>query len=214
MRALTRFSLALVIVAALGGSLYWGFQEHRNALESQRKLEDQARQIADLKSENESLSHLKNQQTELEQLRENTKDLLKLRNEVRQLRNQQAETEHLRAANTRLLDLLQKMQLTPTQAVAVAEIRSQGAVIGIVPADLPNLQKGVRVAGIDPGSPVAQSGLMVGDVILGLDGAEVESTAQLQALMLTRQAGELVQLDVARTNGVLRIPVRTRDWPH
>jgi S1-C subfamily serine protease len=46
---------------------------------------------------------------------------------------------------------------------------------------------GVRVLSIEPGSPADRAGLQVGDVIVGLDGADIASVDQLhQALDASR----------------------------
>jgi C-terminal processing protease CtpA/Prc len=160
-----------------------------------------------------------NQNAELEQLRENTRDLLRLRNEVRQLREQSADAELLRAANAQLLRLVQSLRLSPTQEAAVATVRSQGAVLGIYARSANELppgstpaprETGVAVLGVDANSPAAQSDLKPGDLILRLDGRQVDSLPQLQIEMLTKKPGETVLLDVLRNNEVLRLPVRTR----
>jgi S1-C subfamily serine protease len=72
---------------------------------------------------------------------------------------------------------------------------------------------GAFVVGIDANSPVAESGIKAGDVIIGLDGRRIETSGQLQAEMLTRKPGETVVLDVVRGGTTLRFQVKTRGWP-
>ena len=104
----------------------------------------------------------------------------------------------------------------------VASVRKQGAVLGVyarsVKDPLPGApavasSTGVLVLGMDAKSPVASSGLKAGDVILRLDGRPVDTLAQLQMEMLTKQPGETVVLDVLRNSQMLRIPVTTRSLP-
>jgi C-terminal processing protease CtpA/Prc len=163
-----------------------------------------------------------NQEAELAQLRENTRDLMRLRNEVRQLRDQAGETALLREANARLLELVQHVQLSSNQQAVVAAVRKKGAVLGIFARSASDPQAGataaassagVVVVGLDSESPAMQSGLRSGDVVIRLDGRPVDTLAQLQIEMLTKQPGETVMLDVVRGNEVLRIPVKTRAMP-
>lgn len=178
---------------------------------------DEIQELETMRAENLGLQHLKNQEAEIQQLRGNTRDLLRLRNEVRQLREQQKETEVLRAANTQLLQLLQGMTLSSNQQAMVAAVRRKGAILGIILRPAAALQgedtKGAVVLAIDPNSPAAGTDLKPGDVIVGLDGRSIESAGEIQAEMLTRKPGETVTLDVIRTNSIVRIPVRARDWP-
>jgi S1-C subfamily serine protease len=53
---------------------------------------------------------------------------------------------------------------------------------------------GAVVAGIMPGSPVEQSGLSAGDVIVSLDGAAVDSPTTLATLLSSHHPGDLVRL--------------------
>jgi S1-C subfamily serine protease len=104
----------------------------------------------------------------------------------------------------------------------VAAVRKKGAVLGVFARSAndpqagttaPATSTGVVVIGLDSGSPAMQSGLRPGDVIIRLDGRPVDTLAQLQIEMLTKQPGETVMLDVVRGNEVLRIPVKTRAMP-
>lgn len=183
------------------------------AQEQSEKLHDLDR----LRAENEKARPLQDQAEEIERLRENTKDLLRLRNEVTQLRKQVAEMETLRAANAQLL---QALPGSPgSQQALVIAARKRGAILGIMlrPPNDPQAQvparSGAEVLGLDPNSPVVNSGVLPGDWIVAIDGRPVHTPAQLQAEMLTRTPGETVVLDVVRTNTVLRFQVQTRAWP-
>jgi len=145
---------------------------------------------------------------------ETTRELLRLRSEVTQLRKQLAELEALRAANAELLQALQNTpQLSPTQMARVVEARRKGAILGVVIQPAPAGQSGVLIAGLDPQSPAATSGLQPGDLIYALDGRPIPNAGVLQAEMLTRTPGETVVVDVLRSNTPLRFQVRTRPFP-
>lgn len=145
---------------------------------------------------------------------ETTRELLRLRSEVTQMRKQLAELETLRAANARLLQALQSTpQLSPTQMAHVVAARKQGAILGVLIQPAPAGQSGVLVAGFDPQSPAATSGLQPGDLIYALDGRPIPNAGVLQAEMLTRTPGETVVVDVLRSNTPMRFHVRTRAFP-
>ncbi len=61
--------------------------------------------------------------------------------------------------------------------------------------------KGVLVAGVTPGSPTAESGIMEGDIITGFDGVNIESPSELRSMALQKPVGKKVTLDIVR-NGV------------
>jgi C-terminal processing protease CtpA/Prc len=166
--------------------------------------------------ESQDSQQLRLQAAEIERLREETKDLLRLRNEVRQLHEQLRELEVLRVANAQLLQAAQGTANMPTnQAALISAARKQGAILGIHLRPVTDTQTdpGAFVVGIDANSPVAESGIKAGDVIIGLDGRRIETSGQLQAEMLTRKPGETVVLDVVRGGTTLRFQVKTRGWP-
>jgi serine protease Do len=65
---------------------------------------------------------------------------------------------------------------------------------------------GVILADVLPGSAAAEAGLIPGDVVLALDGKEMENGRQLDVNLYRRPVGEQVTLDVLR--GVQRLSVR------
>ncbi|GJG86115.1 peptidase S1 [Gemmatimonadetes bacterium T265] len=64
----------------------------------------------------------------------------------------------------------------------------------------------------DAGSPARRAGLQQGDVIVAVDGQQVDYVSQLQEKVAFRKAGEMVALDVARKGGAratVRVPLQT-----
>jgi len=62
------------------------------------------------------------------------------------------------------------------------------------------------LTGLQPGGPAEQSGLLIGDVLLGLNGARLESIADLQAALEDRALCP-VPLRVLRAGAPLEVPV-------
>jgi len=75
--------------------------------------------------------------------------------------------------------------------------------------------RGILVAGVEPRSPAAMSGIQTGDVIVGFNGREINEANRL-ALLLTRALiGNEISLDIVRDNEsktiLVRIGRRPRD---
>lgn len=66
------------------------------------------------------------------------------------------------------------------------------AAYGLVP------QRGVLVTGVAPGSPAAQVGLRAGDVLVGVDGKPLASSAQLVELVSASKPGRQIHVQLVR----------------
>jgi C-terminal processing protease CtpA/Prc len=213
-----RIGFWLFVTGIFFGLAFLAYTQRKTILdlrEQQRASQQQLQELDRLRAENKEAQHLKDQQAELERLRENNNELLRLRNEVRQMREQLGELDTLRAANAQLLQAIQSTpNLASNQVARVTATRRQGAILGITVRPASDSQSGgAIVTGIDANSPVARSGLKVGDVIYGLDGRAIANPGQLQSEMLTTKPGETVVVDVLRDKTPLRINVETRGWP-
>jgi len=62
--------------------------------------------------------------------------------------------------------------------------------------------RGVTIQSFQDNSPAEKAGLEVGDIIVAIDGKQLEYTAQLQQAVGFRRPGETVQVEVARKGGV------------
>jgi len=65
----------------------------------------------------------------------------------------------------------------------------------------------VKVDRVHPRSPADEAGIKVGDVILGLDGKEIDRAAILRQVLGPRYGGEKVTLKVRRGDQTLDVPV-------
>lgn len=77
----------------------------------------------------------------------------------------------------------------------------------------PELQQGVVVQAILPGSPASRSELLAGDVILRIDGKEVSRAGDVQQAVLNRGIGEEVTLEIWRQGKVRILRIRTAEQP-
>jgi membrane-associated protease RseP (regulator of RpoE activity) len=66
---------------------------------------------------------------------------------------------------------------------------------------------GVRVRGVVANSPAEASGLKPGDVVLSIDGRQVDDPGALDALVAGHAAGDRVELSVQRADTVFAVPV-------
>lgn len=68
-------------------------------------------------------------------------------------------------------------------------------------------QPGVAVVTVSPGSAAEAGGMVVGDVIVEVDGQKVSSTAQLQAAVAAGTVGEPMLITVVRGDATLVLSV-------
>lgn len=73
--------------------------------------------------------------------------------------------------------------------------------------------KGVIIARVVPGSPAEKYGLKRGDVVLSVDGKEVNSPAELQMAIRSRKAGEKINLTLWRKDKTVNISVVLGELP-
>ena len=75
--------------------------------------------------------------------------------------------------------------------------------------------RGVYLISVKPDSPAERSGLLVGDVVLSLDGTEVDHSNKIQTLIYSRDPGETISLQISRQGQLLYLDVvlgeRTED---
>jgi len=73
--------------------------------------------------------------------------------------------------------------------------------------------RGAVVAGVQPGSPAHRAGLLDGDVIVAIDGAEIRSSDVLKNTIAMRKPGSSVELQVVRPSGTSTVKVKLAQLP-
>jgi S1-C subfamily serine protease len=64
--------------------------------------------------------------------------------------------------------------------------------------DVAGREHGLLVVGVVPDGPAARAGMLVGDVMLTLDGNSIESPEQLMDLLMSAGAGKIMKTQVIR----------------
>jgi membrane-associated protease RseP (regulator of RpoE activity) len=81
-----------------------------------------------------------------------------------------------------------------------AEQRDKAAWLGVFLNDNQENQRGAKVVQVYPAGPAARAGLRPGDVITGVNGQEVEGSADLIAAIEEQEAGSKAVFDVLRND--------------
>jgi serine protease Do len=71
----------------------------------------------------------------------------------------------------------------------------------------PGLTRVVRVAAVADPSPALRAGIQAGDIIIAIDGETVTDYPSLQKIMITRQAGQRVNVKIKRNDQTLDLSV-------
>lgn len=88
------------------------------------------------------------------------------------------------------------------------------------PVRLPDAQRGERsqasgllIVQVEPNSPAARSGLLLGDVLLSLDGQPINDTSDLQMLLTGERVGTTVPAELLRGGSVQLLQVEIGEKP-
>ncbi|MEO0101551.1 MAG: PDZ domain-containing protein [candidate division WOR-3 bacterium] len=79
-------------------------------------------------------------------------------------------------------------------------IFSQGCITVHLGLHLTESEKGILVQGVMEGSPAAEAGILVGDILLEVDGQKVENIEMVAEIVRQKEANGLLRLKVAREN--------------
>lgn len=94
--------------------------------------------------------------------------------------------------------------------------------IGVQPVAFPedawqklgiNGGRGLLIIAVAPGSAATEAGLMLGDVIVAIDGKTLQSVASLQSILDDENVGKSVPLGVVRGGQLTRVAVTVREKP-
>ena len=95
----------------------------------------------------------------------------------------------------------------------VDEILSRGHVargylgVGLQPVELPDHHKGLIVLSLEPDGPAAKAGVLIGDVIVSLGGAEVADTDDIQSVLERHSVGQTIAAGVVRGGAATTVGV-------
>ncbi len=79
--------------------------------------------------------------------------------------------------------------------------------------DAAGREHGLVVVGVVADGPAAQAGMLVGDIVLTLDGTDVESPERLMDLLMRIEAGRIVNVQVVRGSTLIDVAITARERP-
>lgn len=92
-----------------------------------------------------------------------------------------------------------------------------GAWLGVAIANLSDADAqargGVVVKAVVDRSPAERANLEVGDVVLSVDSQPVSDAEGFKSILAQKSGGQVVALDVVRNETVVKINVKSFDWP-
>jgi S1-C subfamily serine protease len=68
-------------------------------------------------------------------------------------------------------------------------------------------EQGLLILKVDEGSPAQKGGLMLGDILVGIDGQAIIDSEELQALLTNNRVGKTIPLEVIRGNTLQTLQV-------
>jgi serine protease Do len=74
-------------------------------------------------------------------------------------------------------------------------------------------ERGVLVAGVEPGTPAAQAGLQPWDMLLAVDGVPTPSVQALRRQIRKAEVGRVIQVDLLRGGHPLQQEIRVAEMP-
>jgi S1-C subfamily serine protease len=92
-------------------------------------------------------------------------------------------------------------------------VMGQPAALAGAQAEASRRESGVLVIGVAPGSAAAEAGVLLGDIVLGLDEALTASPEDLLDVLAARRAGHRATLHLLRGGATLDLPVTIGESP-
>ncbi len=109
----------------------------------------------------------------------------------------------------------------PTTTVdrVVDEILKRGRVIrgylgvGLQPVELPDHQKGLIVLSLEPDGPAAKAGVLIGDILVSLDGKAMPDTDDIQSVLESHSVGQGVEAGLLRGGVSKKVAIAIGERP-
>ena len=81
-----------------------------------------------------------------------------------------------------------------------------------LPAEVEGQANGLMILEVAPNSPAERAGLLLGDVLLTLDGAAVEDSSELRLLLTGDRVGSEVEVGLLRGGQRITLPITIGTW--
>ena len=85
--------------------------------------------------------------------------------------------------------------------------------VGLQPVTLPDHQRGLIVLSVEAGGPAAAAGVLVGDILVSLDGKAAVDTDDVQTALESASVGETVKADLVRGGLRKQVPITVGERP-
>jgi S1-C subfamily serine protease len=69
------------------------------------------------------------------------------------------------------------------------------------------------VVHVEPSGPAEKSGVLLGDLLVELDGKSIEDTAEIQDVLSSAKVGQTIGLTVLRAGSPLKLSIKLEDRP-
>jgi S1-C subfamily serine protease len=85
--------------------------------------------------------------------------------------------------------------------------------VGLQPVELPDHHKGLIVLSLEPEGPAARSGVLIGDILVALEGAAVDDTDDIQTVLEGRAVGQTVEAGFLRGGTSRKVAIAVGERP-
>lgn len=94
--------------------------------------------------------------------------------------------------------------------------------VGMYPVNLPDTlqtslglpsNRGLIMLSVEPGAPAAKAGMLVGDVLIALDGKPIADTDDVQAVLGTESVGQEVKASIIRGGAAMELTITVGERP-
>jgi predicted metalloprotease with PDZ domain len=150
-------------------------------------------------------------QAEVERLQRETQEIHSLRAQYQEWQQVKSDYEKLQKQHAALQQSQQALARTVREAKQNTPRPMPTAWVGI--AMDTSHQGGAKVQSVAPGSPASKVDIAADDIIVGADGRQITSSADLRSLIAAKKVGQTVTLSVQRGGQLRTVVMRTAAFP-